>query len=358
MYLFLFWIKTAVKRIIVFLKQSPILVAGTVVIIFSLVVAGVNTIVHLNTAKCITILSLFTIIALIVSLKQYNVMPVLLLYSKSNRTRKTIRLIFFVKKAFVNNMPLLLFDVIVIKGFIIVEQYIYFPLFTIFSILSSLMVMIVKNNNTNKGIGGIKVHKTHIGADIKTMLYDYITHDFFQNAAIAISLFVVFFMEAIKVKIALQHQDGQSNIFVVLASALSLWFPGIIDSIPHINWKYYAIVSPQNFLYHFRKTAFFLLYSFGLFIAAFIILGLFINTWLMLVNLYCITVVFVLSINIAFTFSNMVTKALLLVAAIIFSPWFSLWAVFTRFYFMLLLLVIILISLVKAKSEYREWYVL
>jgi hypothetical protein len=281
-------------------------------------------------------------------------MPVLILYAKSNRTNKTVRIFFFIKKAFANNMPLLLFNIIIIKGLIKAEQYNYVLLFTIFSFLCSLLVMIIKNNYANKRIRSIKVHKIHTKVSHKSMVYDYITYDFFQSTAIVISLFMIIFMEAIRTKNRSQIQGSQANIFIVLAAVLSLGFSGIIESIPHINWKYYAIVSPQSFLYHFNKTALFLLCGFGVFIAVFIIFGSFIDIWSMFVNLYCMAAVFILSISIAFTFGSMVTKALLLIAAI----GFSLWAGFMRSYFMLLLLVPILVSLVKAKSDYREWYVL
>ncbi|MHB9293743.1 hypothetical protein Holit_02873 [Hollandina sp. SP2] len=51
-------------------------------------------------------------------------------------------------------------------------------------------------------------------------------------------------------------QTSQVNIFIVFATGLSLGFPGIIESIPHINWKYYAIVSPQSFYIILGKQRF------------------------------------------------------------------------------------------------------
>jgi hypothetical protein len=354
MHVLFFWLNIAVKRAIALLKQYPVVIMGIWVIIVSFIVAGVDMILQMDTAKCITLLSLFTVISLIASLKQYNVTPVLLLYSKSSHTQKTIRVIFFVKKAFINNIPLLLLNMVIIKGFIAVEQYIYVPWFTIFSLLCSLLVMIVKNNYMNKRIRGIKAHKTQISAPLKSMIYDYTTHDFFLGAAIGISLFIIIFIDTIKAKNVLHSQDSQGLIFAALRALLSLGFSGIIDSIPHINWKYYALVSPQGFFYHFRKTAIFLLCFFGLFMAAFIVLGSFITTGFMFVNLYCMTFMFIFAISIAFTSSGMITKALLLMAAILV----SLWTGFIRSYFMLLLVVPILVSLVKAKNEYKEWYLL
>jgi hypothetical protein len=213
--------------------------------------------------------------------------------------------------------------------------------------------MVGKYSYANKKIGGIKAHKLPINAALKSMVYDYITHDFFLNAAIVISLFIIIFVETIKAKNVLGPQDNQAVVFAAPVAVLSLGFSGIIDSIPHINWRYYAIVSPQSFLYHFRKTAIFLVCFFGLFIAIFIIFGSLISIGFMLVNFYCMTFIFIFSISIAFIPGGMITKALLLMAAIIFSLWTS----FTRSYFLPLLLVPTLVGLAKAKNGCKEWYV-
>jgi hypothetical protein len=356
--LFLFWLKIAVKRTVAFLKQFPVLAAGTVVIVLSFAVAGVNAIARLDAAKCLTILSFFTVISLAVSLKPHNITPVLLLYAKSGRPRKRVRAVFFVKKAFANNVPLLLFDIVVITGLVRAEGRFYFPLFTLCSLLCSLLVMLVKDNRAEKGAGPAGPRKTRPGAAFRAALYDYLTPEFFQDAAVTVSLFIVAFIEIIKARIALRPRDDQANIFLALAAALSLGFPAIINSIPHINWKYYAVVSPQGFSYHFKNTAVFLLCSFGLFIAAFIVLGLFVDARLTLVSLYGVSLVFIFSVSAAFTSFGMIVKALLLIAAVVFFLWFSLWTGFTRPFLMLLLLLPVLAGLAKARIDYREWYIL
>jgi hypothetical protein len=68
-----------------------------------------------------------------------------------------------------------------------------------------------------------------IKTSIKSMFYDYITHDFFLGAAVAISLFIVIFMEIIRGKNVSRNQDGEAIIFMALATALSLGFLGIIE---------------------------------------------------------------------------------------------------------------------------------
>jgi hypothetical protein len=354
MNLLLFWLKIAGKRTAAFIKQSPVLVAGTLIIIFSIIAAGIDTALRPDTAKCITLLSLLTLISLIASLKQYHVTPVLLLYAKSSRPRKTILLMFFVKKACTHNIPLLLCNIITLTGLIQVEQYIHVLLFTLFSLSCSLLAIIVKNTQAHKRTSTMKTQKTHINVRIKSMIYDYLTHDFFLCASIAISLFIVIFMEMAKEKTALPSQNSQAFILAGLAAVLSFGFSGIIDSIPHINWKYYAVVSPQGFFHHFRKTAIFLLCFFGLFIAIFIISGLFINPGFMLICFYCMAFMFISSINIAFTSTGMITKAALFMAAMTL----SLWAGFMRSYVMPLLLVPALAGLATAKSGCREWYIL
>jgi hypothetical protein len=113
------------------------------------------------------------------------------------------------------------------------------------------------------------------------------------------------------------------------------------------------VVSPQSFLYHFKKAALFLLCFFGVFIAAFSILGLLSNMASMLINLYCMTFMFVFSICVAFASGGMIAKALLLTAVMIF----ALWTGFMRSYSMLLLIAPGLAGLARARSGCKEWHI-
>jgi hypothetical protein len=347
-----FWIKVTGKIINSFFRQYRLTIIGTIVIVFSLIIAGINTILYLDTIKCIVIVSLFTITSLIFSLKHYNLMPVLILYSKSNITYKIIRVIFFTKKTFRNNIPILLLNVIIITGVIRVDQYFFVQLFSVFSFLCCLLVMILKNNRKNKEIQNKKTHTKHINASVKSMVYDYVTNDFFQGAVIAISLFLLVFIEAIKTKNILWDQNTLTLFFTALAVIVSFGFSGILDSIPNINWKYYAIVSPQSFSYHFRKTALFLLCVFILPLAAFVILVLYFNIALIFVNLYYIIILFIFSINIAFISGNIIAKGIIFIIVVMLTLWISL----SRIYLLPLLLIPVVLSLSKAKTDYRKRY--
>jgi hypothetical protein len=180
MALLFFRLKIALKAIASFFRQSPVFAVWTLIIALSVIAAELDTAAHLDAAQCITLLSLFALIALIASLRRYNLTPVLLLYAKSRRTRKAIHLMFFVKKALINNMPIALFGVIIMKGLITVEKPVYVFWFAIFSLSCSLLAMAVKNNYINTRIGGRKAHGRSLSAAFKSMAYDYASHDFFS----------------------------------------------------------------------------------------------------------------------------------------------------------------------------------
>ncbi|MDR2393231.1 MAG: hypothetical protein LBD93_03615 [Treponema sp.] len=119
-----FWIKIAVTKIRDCVKQYPGISIGTSLVAFAFVITNVHTIIHLDTKECITVLSVLFFTALSISLKNYTIMPTLIMYSKSSFINETIRALFFIKMSMLNNIPLLLFNLVVLKGLIKVERYI------------------------------------------------------------------------------------------------------------------------------------------------------------------------------------------------------------------------------------------
>lgn len=252
------------------------------------------------------------------------------------------------------------------------ERYIHVLLFTVFSLLCCLLAVIVKNNYRNKNVKNIRtyakespqrrgvplkpgrVSKLAINVSLKSMVYDYVTGDFFQNAAIAILLFIVVFVEIMKVKNVPRVQDVPPLFFAVPTTVLSFGFTGIIESAPHINWRYNAIVFPQSFLYFFKRTAIFLLCVFGPFLAALMILVLRFGVLPALMNLYYTAVLLFFSVGVAFVPGNVILKSLVFIIAIILTMRIG----FVRAYLLPLLLLPVLLSLVKANNEYKEWYIL
>ena len=129
---------------------------------------------------------------------------------------------------------------------------------------------------------------------------------------------------------------------------------GIVESIPHINWKFQAIISPSDFKYHIKRTSFFLCGIFGWLLVLFIIIGGIINLALLLKYLYCIFVLFFVTLHISFTMSSMIIKAITLLIITVLTIWISTLSVG----FLPILIIPILVTLFKAKNEYMEWSLL
>jgi hypothetical protein len=337
-----------------FVKHYRVIVIGSVLIIFSIIVAEINTIIKLDTKQCILTLVILMLVSLSVSLKKYNVIPALIAFSKSSWSNKTIHWLFFISRSIINNIPLLLFNLIVLKGIITVEYFIYIPVATFFSILCSFFLMSIKNKYANKKTSREKVNKIRINPLVKSTVYDYFTFEFLQTAVIVVFLFVVILFEFIKERNIFQKFDNFLVVLMGLTVVLSLGFMGIIDSIPHTNWKYYAIIAPYNFMCHFRKTALFLTGVFGFFIAVFIVAVSFFSVTAMFKYLYCMIILIFLTVSISFTTGSRFVKALVLTISLVLTMWIS----SLHVYFLPILIIPALAALIKAKSEYMEWYLL
>jgi hypothetical protein len=155
MALVVFWINIAVKRIVRFVKISPVIVIGAAIIIYSLIVTRKELIIRWGTYLFITITSIFALVSLLLSLKKCNTVSRLILYSKSNVTNKIISIYFFIGRAFVNNIPLLLCNFIIATGIIKMEHGIYMPIITVFSIMLSCAVIIARNKYIYKKASNI-----------------------------------------------------------------------------------------------------------------------------------------------------------------------------------------------------------
>ncbi|MDR0669174.1 MAG: hypothetical protein LBF95_03745 [Treponema sp.] len=370
MVLLLFLIKLALVRIIDFVRHYPVIVIGTAIIIFSFIVAEMNAAITFDANQCIVVMAILVSAALFVSLKNHNTTLDLIVLSKGNFTNKTIRVLVFMKMSVRNNVFLLLFSLIVLKGLIRVEHVIHVPIITTFSLLCSFALMNIKNRiksgpapqktgilgafSPDKKAGGETPRKKHTGPLVKSTVYDYLTSDFSQGAIITVFLFIVVLFELLKSKDALKEMDKSSVAFMGLAAVLSLGFMGIIDSIPHANWKYYAIVMPHGFGYHFKRALLFLTGIFGLFMAVFIAAALSFDVVPTLKYFYCVIILMFLSVNVAFTMGNVFVKALALIAGTALTVWIG--ALYA--YLLPLLIIPVLATLLKAKIEYKEWYLL
>jgi hypothetical protein len=352
MALMLFWIKIGTRKIINSVKSSPFIIIWTIIIIGSFVYAYVNKyIVIMLDTRIIMIIPFLVLISLFKSLKNYHIIPVLLKYSKSKLQNNYIIKIFFIKQAIKNNIQLLFFNIIMFNNNLVNKKHIVITLIvTALSSVLSFILIWLKYSIFENRVNNKNKYKIKINPLIKSTIYDYLTPDFFAIAVVCIAFFLYILIEYIKNG---NYEAGNYYmLFTILTIILSVGFMAIIDSIKNINWKFQAIISSNNFTYHVKRTMYFLIGFFGLLILLFIITGAVINLLLMLKYLYCIIVLFWVSIFIAFTNNYILIKAILLSLIIAFTIWINtLPAVFLP-----ISIIPFLITLVKAKNEYKEWY--
>jgi hypothetical protein len=354
MALVFFWLKIAVKRIVYVVKIAPVLVIGTAIIIFALIVAKKDLIITLDTQKLIMTASIFVFISLLLSLKKYNLVSRFILYSKSNFMNKVIRRYFFMGQAFAHNILLLFFNFYVLKGILKVEHFIYPLIITLFSIIVSFAVMIIKNKYTNKITRITKTNRIYIKPAVKSLIHDYFTPGFFQAAALAFFLCIIFVMELLKNINLLHEMENPHFFFMGLTAFLSIGFMGIVDSILHINWKFYAVIMPADFKYHVTRTILFLTAIFGVLIAVFVVSAASFSIIALIKYLYCVIVLLFISIHTGFIIGGMLIKAIWLMLATIVILRISILPA----YFLVLPAFFALILLVKAKNSYKERYFL
>jgi hypothetical protein len=354
MALIFFLLKIAVRRIVYLFKISPVVVIGAAVFIFALFYTKTDLKIILDTQKFIILMCGFFILSLILSLKKHNLLPSLILYSKSNSINRGIYRRFFIFRAFINNTLLLLFDFFVLIGIIKIEKIIYLPLITLFSILFSFLVMLAKNKYYIKKIYKVKTSKMNVNPVIKGTFHDYFTSDFFSTAVISFVLFAIIIIELIKTGFVPHETEKSYLLLIGLTAVLSLGFMGIVDSILKVNWKFYSVIYPAGFKYHIKRTLLFLVSIFSLPIAVFIFSGILFGIPILIKYLYCLMVILCISIGIGFTTGNMFIKAIGALIAITLILWLST----LPFYYLIFPLFLLFSIILKAKSEYMERYYL
>jgi hypothetical protein len=159
-------------------------------------------------------------------------------------------------------------------------------------------------------------------------------------------------MEFVKNRTLLYDMKNSHFFLIGLTASVSFGFGGIIDSIPRANWKFYAIVMPAEFKYHIKRTMMFLTAVFGLLLIIYILSASFFGITLLITYLFCLMVLLLIAVTIGFTTGGMFMKAIGLIGAILFTLWVSTLPV----YFLALPLFLALITMLKAKNEYRERY--
>jgi hypothetical protein len=360
MALLFFWIKVIIKRMLDLSKLYLLITLCAIIFIGAFVYAFINghIVIKLDLKLIYIIISLIIFLSLINSFKNYHLMPILVKYSKSKFQNKNICIRYFLKQSLVNNLLLIIFNIIVYYSIInySINNFHLFILFgiTLFSILSSLIIMYTKYNYLNKKNIELSYKKQKINPLIKSTLYDYLSFDFLSTSILCIGLFIVSIIYVIFDTNHIFELKNNSNIFIIMALIFSVGFIGIIGSIPKINWKFQAIISENSIKYHLKRTFFVLSVFFGWLILLFIIFGNSVDIMLTLKYLYCIFVILFATVNISFSITNMMMKVFIITTIIVLTIWVSTLPVG----FLPILLFPVIFTFIKAKNEYREWSLL
>ena len=354
-----FWIKIAIRRILALLKSSPFLIIWAVIILGSFVYALANNHISiiLNSQVIAIIIPFLMLSSLLNSFRIYNATPELIKYSKSKYGNTAICVKYYAIKAVLNNALLILVNIIayysIIHYSVMEKKYITIILIvTIFSMVLSFLLMYNRNKYVNKRIQKISKKRPQINLLIKCALYDYMVPNFLVISIFCTALFLIIILEFTKNFETLNKFRAEYFFFCLITITFSIGFAGITESISNINWKFHAIVSPNDFKYHIKRTILFLAGFYIGLLVFFIIIGCIIDVVFTLKYLYCIFVMFFISIHIGFTISSMLIKSIIL----LFFTALTVWVSTLSFGFLAILAIPVFISFLKAKDEYREWY--
>jgi hypothetical protein len=352
--LLLFWIRITIKRILKLFIDSPMTIIWVMIIIFSFLYAFTTKNIVITQDIQIIIVLFLVLVSLIKSLKKYNVMPILIQYSKSKIQNKNIYFMFFIKQTFMNNILLITFNVIALKFINNKKNIIIMLIVTVFSLMLSFLLMYLKNSQKIKKVNYKEKKISKINPLIKSVLYDYLSSDFLITLLLCIGIFIAFIINIVKDINYIYELKNNSVFFIMITIIFSVGFTGIIGSIPNINWKFQAIISPNSFKYHLKRTFLVLTVFFGWLILLFVIFGNYINIMLTVKYLYCIFVVLFAMVNISFSITSVMIKMLIITIITILTLWISTLPIG----FLPILLIPVIITFIKAKNEYREWSLL
>jgi hypothetical protein len=361
MHLLFFWIKVAVKRILDLSKPFFLIIICSLLFIGAFIYAFINRyiVIKLELNIIYLIISLISLYSISNSFKNYNLMPVLIKYSKSKYQNKFIYLRYFLKQALINNLLLIIFNIIAFYSIInystnnINHIFILFGI-TILSIILSFIIICIKYIYSNKNSSKINNGKLKINPLIKSVLYDYLSSDFIITFVLCIILFIILIKNITGDTSHFNEMENESVIFYLITIIFSVGFSGIIGSTLNINWKFQAIISPNDIKYHLKRTFFVLFGFFGWLILLFIIFGSLINIMLLVKYLYCIFVILFTTINISFSITHVLLKTFMMTIIIILTIWVSTFPI----YFLPILILPVIFTFIKAKNEYKEWFLI
>ena len=358
---FVFWVKIFSKRLVEFFKESPIILVGTIVIIFAFTVAFIsdtlNISVPLTSEILLPTVVILGILSIMVSLRNNSVMPVLILYSKSCLRNEYIKIWFFIKQAIRRNIFLIIFvsiafnEIVKTENFVLLAQILTIQTLSVFF---SFMIMYKKNKCMNKSISKINDSKSSINPYAKSIFYDYVTPDLILMSILGVALSIGIIIGVFTNIVSFQQIEASSPIFIGIIIIFTISFFGIMDSIDNVNWKFHAIICPNHFSYHIQKTLKVWAGCFCFLIIAFCIIFSQFGFFQLVKYLYCLAVLALFFVFNAFSLSNPLFKFIKSIAFAILTIWIST----LHFGFLVILLIPVLFMGFLAKSDFKERYLL
>ena len=342
----LFLVRVIFKRIMEFIKISPVKIIGGIIIASAFIYTNTDIQLTLNYTKFIISFSVLIIIPIIISLKEYTILDKITFYAKSSYSNRLLRYIFFTKKSFLNNIFMILFFVFIFSNRIILD----FPFNTWkilcvfpFSVFLSFAVMILRNNGrkTNKAKNII-----HINPVIKSTLYDYIDSVSMAIIIIAVSLFID--IELLRHNI-LNEMAEPVFIPLIFFILLSIGFIGLSDSVIKTNWLFYAVIS-LDFRYHFKRTVIFILSFYAIVLLQYMVIVVYIDMTLLLIYLFAIISTMLFAIGIVYLRGNILKKLIVYALYI----WLAVYILYVSPYIMLVSGLPAIIALFMAKNDFVE----
>jgi len=357
MVLIFFWLKIFIKRAVSLVKSSPVLFVWVCVVLAAFIFAIVNRFIIISPdIKTYYLTAPFLLIySILASFRNYNVTPVLMIYSKSGYSNNKIIAMFLIKKAFLNNLFLIILSLFFFNYF---KDGIYFSMLTgiiIFSVLLSFIVMRYKQKIIFKKNIKESQKRSKFDPYIKSIFLDYLTPDICALFILCVSLFLVLIAEFTKDAVFSQGMGNQRLFFTLSIILFSVIFFGLIESITNINWRFHAVLSENSQRYHYKRTFVFLTAILGIFFIVFIIAGSLMNPPLLIKYIICLVFNMLIAVNLAFSTGNKIFK----VIALISITAVNIWIVYTLpAGFLAVQILPAVITFIKAKNEYREWSLL
>lgn len=307
----LFWIRVTLKRIVEFVKIYPVITVGGIIIAGAFMYADTNMQLILDFNKFVIICSVLITTSAILSMREYNIIDKTTFYAKGNCSNRLLRYIFFSKKSLLNNLPMMVFLILVFSNRIIIgfslDRGKIICVF-LFSVFLSLAVMVLKNIgwkiNRERGRSRDKKrnktgNRIYINPIIKSTLYDYMDSVLMAVIIIAVSLFgFVNILNGIAEPIFIP---------LLLFVMLSIGFIGLFDSVTNTNWLFYAVVA-LDFRYHFKRTIVFILSFYGIVLMQYIFTVMYIDTVLLPIYLFAVISTMFFATGLAYSGGNNLKK--------------------------------------------------